>query len=200
MNLMDRGDMSARENDSDERRHSRSSKNKTQLKGFLEEMKENYNRESIEAVISELPPPPLIEGSETDTQELTDILNTYIKAFGPELFWQVIHELGLRPKKQRDYVHAYRSFSVNDEDMVAIDVEAQNTKTVEGQGESQTKIYEDGIVKLFLRGRNEPQYIDVKAGDLIKSTGGFITIQNLSKPMTPITAKPTNPIVIPSTS
>ena len=196
--------MSSKENE-DERReqgkHSRSSKNKAQLKGFLEEMKENYRRDTIEAVLTELPGPPP-EGPETDTQELMDILNTYTKAFGPELFWAVISELGLRPKKEVETSHSYGLCLMERDDVVALNVIAQNIRTIKGENEWHVKIVEDGYVKLFLKDKGEPQSIDVKVGDIIQSTGNLIIIQNLSKPITVSTSNvtsPSNTIIVPAT-
>jgi hypothetical protein len=177
--------MSSRETEG----RSRGKDNKKQLIDLLEGLKEGYRDDTIRSVLSKLPPPP--EGAETDTQEIFRILNSYLTIFTPKDFWDAIDALNLRPPK-RDYMQTYGLFLIKrGDDLVGIDIQGQNTGNISGRGDDwQIEMVQPGSVKVFLKDK-EPQSIDVKVGDIIKSMGDFIIIQNLSKTTATVTSSDT---------
>jgi hypothetical protein len=169
--------------------------NEAQVKGLLEALLQNYGRRIVEEALGELPAPPP-EELETNPQEAKEFLLSYHKAFGP-VFWPVVGQLGLHPKKTAGTEQTYGLFLQleDNKDFFGIEVKGQSTVTRAGK-ELEIKMIDSGSVKLFPKGTERAlELVDVRPGDtIIHSPDNVITIKNLS----PVPSRATEPLVIPA--
>jgi hypothetical protein len=159
----------------------RTKANEAQAAAVLEALKRSYNDELINDVLSMLPAPPPGE-AETNKEELIGILNSYLKAFKEEVFWEAVRKIGLRPSKPSAYESTYGGLwqLAGNEELIAIEVKGQNTMTRTGRGEFQIEMIGDGFVIPHARGGKVFDRFPVGPGDVVKSDNNLITIINLS--------------------
>jgi hypothetical protein len=147
-----------------------------QAEFMLEGLKRGYRDELIREVLATLNPPG--ERGMENEQEVLKSLNFILTLFKPDTFWKAVDKAGLMPKK-RDSAQSYGLFLTDRDDLIAIDVRGQSSGNFQARGEWEIKMIQNGYVKLLLKD-SESQSIKVSAGDIIKSTGNIITIQNRS--------------------
>jgi len=176
------------ENREEKREHSKFS-NKSQLRSLLEDINEHYHRDTIEQVLKYMPSAP--EKTETigrDEKELTGIFRAYIDAFGLELFWKELHEIGYRPKKTYS-ASAGDIVDLNSISSIRIIGKYQgsiisHTKEDFSKQEWEIEMLEDGSIILHYKGgqkwSDDFYSIEVSKGDIISASGSCLHINHIS--------------------